>query len=149
MTTAVQPKKPSKRRTARIVAVQALYAWELTGNPIQRVIEETVIDRDIDDPIDFLFYKTLVTGVAKELASIEEVFAPYLDRKVGELNFIERAILRVGVYELIFQLEIPYRIIINESIDLAKQFGAQSSHKYINGVLDQVSKKVRLAERSA
>lgn len=140
-------KKPSRRRTARVVAIQALYAWELTGNGLQRVIEDTVVDREVEDPIDFDYYKILVFGVSKEMAAIDQTFIPHLDRKIEELTIIERAILRLGVYELLFQPELPYRVAINEAIELAKQFGAEASHKYINSILDQVSKTIRIHER--
>ncbi len=143
------PKKPpSRRRHARILAIQALYAWDLTANPIAQVLEDMLVEREVSDPFDLDFYKQLTLGTASHLGVVDQAFAPYLDRTVAALTPIERAILRLGVYELQSQLDIPYRIIINESIELAKQFGAQSSHKYINGVLDKASMALRAGERS-
>ncbi len=135
-------KKPSRRYNTRALAVQALYAWHVSGNPIQTVAEDVLIDRDSNDPMDFDYYKTLVIEVSKHLGEIQDAFSPYLDRDISKMTPIELAILRLAVYELKYQVEISYKIVINEAIMLAKQFGAQASHKFINGVLDKVANKL-------
>ncbi len=130
----------SRRYNTRALAIQALYAWHISDNGILRVAEDTLVDRDSDVPLDFEYYKTLVIEVAKNLSDVQAAFVPFLDRDVSKMTPIELSILRLAVYELLFQREIPCKVVINEAIELAKQFGAQSSHKYINGVLDKVSK---------
>ena len=109
-------KKVSPRRRARECAVQALYSWALSGNAPEQVELTFVVDQDLK-------------GVDK----------PYLDRTLDELDPIEKAILRLAVYELQFEPDVPYKVAINEAIEVAKVFGADESHKYINGVLDKVA----------
>lgn len=137
---------PSRRHTARVLAIQALYAWQISDNALAQVIEDIIIDREDTYPLDFTYYKILVTEVAHHLKEIDNAFRSYLDRELEKMTPIELAILRLGVYELLYQLDVPYRIVINESIELAKKFGAQSSHKYINGVMDKVARALRKHE---
>lgn len=137
---------PSRRHTSRVLAVQALYAWQMSDNSVARVMEDTLVDREDTFPIDLNYYKTLVLEIAQHLGAIDEVFKPFLDRTLEQMTPIELAILRLGVYELVYQLDVPYRIVINEAIELAKTFGAQSSHKYINGVMDKAARSIRTNE---
>ena len=146
--TAFAPKAhPSRRHTSRVLSIQALYAWQMSGNALARVMEDILIDREDTFPIDLPYYKTLVMEVAHNLKVIDDTFRSYLDRDLDKMTPIELAILRLGTYELLHQLDIPYRIVINEAIELAKKFGAQSSHKYINGVMDKAARALRTNER--
>ena len=95
------------------------------------------------------YFTELFHGVPKELTQIDEALAEYVDRPVDKIDPVERAILRIGAYELMHRLETPYKVIINEGVNLAKDFGAEGSHKYINGILDKVSQKHRAAEIAA
>jgi transcription antitermination protein NusB len=85
--------------------------------------------------------------MAKHAGDIEELLQPLLDRPLTEIDRVERAILHLGIYELAYQLELPWRVVVNESIELAKMFGAEESHKYINGVLDKAAQRLRVNER--
>ncbi|BBA32099.1 N utilization substance protein B homolog [Methylocaldum marinum] len=96
--------------------------------------------------INTRFFKELLHGVPEHLRTIDEALSEFADRPVAEIDPVERAILRISAYELLFRLETPYRVVLNEGIDLAKQFGAAESHRYINGILDRVARKHRTAE---
>lgn len=95
------------------------------------------------------YFKELLHGVPGHLHAIDAAVSEFADRPVAEIDPVERAILRISVYELLYRLEIPYRVVLNEGIDLAKHFGAAESHKYINGILDRVARKHRAAEVQA
>jgi N utilization substance protein B len=95
------------------------------------------------------YFKELLHGVPGHLNAIDAAVSEFADRPVAEIDPVERAILRISVYELLYRLEIPYRVVLNEGIDLAKHFGAAESHKYINGILDRVARKHRAAEIQA
>ncbi|MFQ1016033.1 transcription antitermination factor NusB [Avibacterium paragallinarum] len=131
-------KKPSPRRRARECAVQALYSWHLSQNPIDEVELAFVSEQDMNG-VDMPYFRKLLHQTAENIDAVEASVAPYLDRSLEELDPIERAILRLAVYELRFELDVPYKVIINEAIEVAKVFGADDSHRYVNGVLDKVA----------
>jgi N utilization substance protein B len=95
------------------------------------------------------YFTELFHGVPKYLTQIDEALAEFVDRPVDKIDPVERAILRIGTYELMHRLETPYKVIINEGVNLAKDFGAEGSHKYINGILDKLSQKHRAVEIAA
>ncbi|CDF99435.1 transcription antitermination factor NusB [Avibacterium paragallinarum] len=131
-------KKPSPRRRARECAVQALYSWHLSQNPIDEVELAFVSEQDMNG-VDMPYFRKLLRQTAENIDAVEASVAPYLDRSLEELDPIERAILRLAVYELRFELDVPYKVVINEAIEVAKVFGADDSHRYVNGVLDKVA----------
>ncbi|WP_410687885.1 transcription antitermination factor NusB [Avibacterium paragallinarum] len=131
-------KKPSPRRRARECAVQALYSWHLSQNPIDEVELAFVSEQDMNG-VDMPYFRKLLRQTAENINAVEASVAPYLDRSLEELDPIERAILRLAVYELRFELDVPYKVVINEAIEVAKVFGADDSHRYVNGVLDKVA----------
>lgn len=131
-------KKPSPRRRARECAVQALYSWHLSQNPIDEVELAFVSEQDMNG-VDMPYFRKLLRQTAENIDVVEASVAPYLDRSLEELDPIERAILRLAVYELRFELDVPYKVVINEAIEVAKVFGADDSHRYVNGVLDKVA----------
>ncbi|MGR6647164.1 transcription antitermination factor NusB [Avibacterium paragallinarum] len=131
-------KKPSPRRRARECAVQALYSWHLSQNPIGEVELAFVSEQDMNG-VDMPYFRKLLRQTAENIDAVEASVAPYLDRSLEELDPIERAILRLAVYELRFELDVPYKVVINEAIEVAKVFGADDSHRYVNGVLDKVA----------
>ncbi len=96
--------------------------------------------------VDIDYFHELVHGVAERVYALDDEIAPFLDRELQAVDPVERAILRLGAYELMQRPEIPYRVIINESVELAKSFGGESGHRYVNGVLDKVAQKLRAAE---
>ncbi len=141
-------KKTSARHKSRRLALQALYQWQLAKNTMPEISKQFREDKFFAS-IDQEYFNDLVTNVIKTHTELDPQFIPLLDRDSKELDPIELTILRMGTYELSKRVDIPYRVVINEAIELAKLFGAQDSHKYINGVLDQLAQTLRQAEMSA
>ncbi|CAI8766925.1 transcription antitermination factor NusB [Methylocaldum szegediense] len=110
---------------------------------------DNLIEQCCAPDINARHFKELLHGVPQHLHAIDAAVSEFADRPVAEIDPVERAILRISVYELLYRLEIPYRVVLNEGIDLAKHFGAAESHKYINGILDRVARKHRMAEIEA
>ncbi|NMP14814.1 transcription antitermination factor NusB [Thalassotalea sp. Y01] len=129
--------KPSPRRKAREIAVQAIYSWQLTGNDIGE-IESNFIADNTKRRFEIDFFSKLVRGVAANVSELDDAIRPHVDRPLDEVDQVEKAILRVGIYELRDCKDVPYRVVINEAIELAKSFAADDSHKFVNGVLDKV-----------
>ncbi|MGO2477123.1 MAG: transcription antitermination factor NusB [Pseudoalteromonas sp.] len=134
--------KPAARRKARILALQAVYSWQLSGNAIADIEQQMLIENDITK-IDVEYFKDLARGVVVNRQQLDEVVSPHLTRPFDELDEVERAILRLSSYELKFREDVPYKVAINEGIELAKIFGAEDSHKFVNGVLDKAVKQLR------
>ncbi|MEI6267564.1 MAG: transcription antitermination factor NusB [Methylococcaceae bacterium] len=135
----------SSRTNARKAAVQALYQWQMTGQSLVE-IERQFIEEDRLKDAQKSYFTELFHGVPKNLAEIDLALTEFVDRPVDMIDPVERAILRIGVYELINRLDMPYRVILNEGINLAKYFGADGSHKYVNGILDKVAQQKRALE---
>ncbi len=133
------------RTRARRLAMQALYQWDLSGNDLAAIEVQFLEDEDFSKA-DKDYFHELLHQVPARLDEVEQSFVPYLDRPVSELDPVERAVLRMASYELLARIDIPYRIIINESVNLTKKFGAEQAHKYINGVLDQAARELRAVE---
>jgi N utilization substance protein B len=136
--------KPS-RHLARQAAVQALYQWQLTAQPPQDIEQHFINDHQFKD-VDLEYFHQLVREVPLHLHELDDHLVPHLDRGIDEVDPVERAILRIGAYELEFRLEVPYKVVINEAVELAKTFGAEHGHKYVNAVLDKVAAKLRATE---
>lgn len=133
------------RHKARVAAVQALYQWQLTEQPPQDIEDHFILDHEMSE-IDIRYFDQLVRGVPLHLHELDDHLTPYLDRDVEEVDPVERAILRVGAYEFEFHPEIPYKVVLNEAVELAKTFGAEHGHKFVNAVLDKVAAKLRAEE---
>lgn len=138
------------RHEARKLAVQTLYAWQLSGNSMAS-IKEDLFDSEpsiFDKPrvFDTEYFNEITQLVTYHVQQLDESLQACLDRDISQLNPVEHAILRIGAFELKYRTEIPYRVVLNEAILLAKQFGAVESHKYINGVLDKLTRNMRLQE---
>lgn len=142
------PSTPAARRKARRFALQALYGWQLTHNELGDIEAQYLHDNDMRK-VDRQYFHDLLHGVPARLDEIEEALSPALDRKIGELTQVEKAVLRIAVFELLARLDIPVRVVINEAIELAKAFGAEDSFKYVNGVLDKVARVHRKVEFAA
>ncbi|MDE5308674.1 transcription antitermination factor NusB [Providencia stuartii] len=134
--------KPAARRRARECAVQAIYSWQLSGNNVSDVEYEFIAEQDMSD-VDVIYFRELLSGVANNAAKLDQLMAPFLSRQLEELGQVEKAILRVAMYELSYREDVPYKVAINEGIELAKVFGAEDSHKFVNGVLDKAAPSVR------
>ena len=134
--------KPAARRRARECAVQALYSWQLSKNDIADVELEFLTEQDVKD-VDIAYFRELLAGVANSAEKLDALMAPYLSRQLDELGQVERAILRLALFELSKRQDVPYKVAINEAIELAKTFGAEDSHKFVNGVLDKAAPAIR------
>lgn len=139
--------KPAARRKARELALQAVYSWQMTNNPVHQ-IELHIATSNNMDKVDMGYFQELLRGVAKEAAELDEAIRPYLGRLPEELDVVEKAVLRLATYELTKRIDVPYKVVINEAIELAKGFGAEESHKFVNGVLDKAVKTLRKHELS-
>jgi len=137
--------KPSPRRKARELAVQATYSWQVSQNPV-REIEVNFIAENSKRRFDIEYFQLLLRGVIANVSEIDAVISPYVDRPLDDIDQVEKAILRVAVFELKDCADVPYRVVINEAIELAKSFAADDSHKFVNGVLDKTVKLIRPQE---
>ncbi len=138
----------SAKTKARQCAVQALYQWQMTGQNIS-VIERQFHEDDRLKNAQKSYFSDIFHGIPRELDKIDAAIAEFVDRGVEEIDPVERAILRIGAYELMHKVDVPYRVVINEGVELAKSFGADGSHKYVNGVLDKVAQQQRKIEIEA
>ena len=126
------------RHKARHFAMQALYQWSI-NNDLPEVIEKEVLeDQPFGDDTDKEYFHELLTGTVIHLQEIDAAYTPYLSRKAEDLDAVDKAILRLATYELLFEKKVPFKVVISEAILLAKKFAAQDSHKFVNGVLDKV-----------
>jgi len=125
------------RRKAREFALKALYEWKLSGNDAASIAQH-LRDEDGYATIDDKYFLILLNGVVQEATALEAAVTPYLDRKLAELSPIESAVLLIGAYEALHCLDVPYRVVINEAVELAKSYGGTDGHKYVNGVLDKL-----------
>lgn len=134
--------KPSPRRKARELAVQAIYSWQLSKNSVTDV-EVNFITDNAKRRFDIEYFQLLLRGVTSSVNELDLAISPHVDRPIDDIDQVEKSILRVAVFELSDCQDVPYRVVINEAIELAKSFAADDSHKFVNGVLDKVVKLVR------
>ncbi|MDF1757903.1 MAG: transcription antitermination factor NusB [Legionellaceae bacterium] len=135
------------KRKARKLALQSLYQWLMSKEDIPEIEAQFHAINNMAK-VDTEYYKRILYGVPKRLSELEEAFTPFLDRTIDSLNPVELTILRISTFELFECLEIPYKVILDESVSLAKEFGSQDGHRYVNGVLHNLSEKVRVDEIS-
>jgi N utilization substance protein B len=133
------------RSRARRRAAQAVYAWQVGGNPMIHVIDEFRHEQDME-VADLGYFEDLLRGVEKHCAELDAGLVPFLDREMMQVDPIERAVLRLAAYELRYRLDVPYRVVINEAIEVTKRFGAEHGHTYVNGVLDKAAREWRGTE---
>jgi N utilization substance protein B len=141
-------KPKSARRRAREVALQGLYEWLLSGADAA-TIDAHMREQDGFAKCDSVHFDALLHGCIDEAAQIDAVLAQHVDRKTTLLSPIEHGVLMIGVYELTHCLEIPYKVAINEAVELAKSYGGTDGHKYVNGVLDKAAAGLRPVEVDA
>ncbi len=133
------------RHKARQAAVQALYQWQLTEQDPDQIEDHFILDHDVND-VDLEYFHNLIREIPLRLHELDDHIIPFLDRTIDDLDPVERAILRIGAYELEFHPEVPYKVVINEAVELAKTFGAEDGYKYINAVLDRTAEELRNSE---
>lgn len=137
--------KIAARRKARSFAMQALYQWHMAGQALNEIEAQFYVDNDFKK-VDTDYFKAILHGVPAKVTELDEAFEPLLDRPIQELDPVELAILRLSTFELLDRIDIPYKVVINEGVELAKIFGATDGHKFINGILDKLAPKLRTAE---
>lgn len=137
------------RSRARHFAMQAIYQWQMTANPLNVIEAEFHSDNDMSK-VDVDYFHELLHGVATQMTELDEIFTPYLKgMTLEQLDPITLALLRMACYEFKARIDVPYKVVINEAVNLAKKFGAADSHKFINGVLDKVAVQLRAVEVKA
>ena len=133
------------RKQSRKAIVQALYQWQMAGQNIGD-IETQFREENANAKMDFEYFSELLHNIPSDVATLDKLIEPHVDRLMEDVNPVELAILRLGTYELKNRLDIPYRVVINEGVDLTKKFGADQGHKFVNGMLDKLAKKLRVEE---
>ena len=135
---------PKQRSRARVV--QALYQWLVSGDDLAEIEKQFLNQKE--GKISKAFFSNLFINIPKNISLLDEIIEPSLDRSIDELGPIERAVLYLGVYELKFQLEVPYKVVINEAVEITKLYGAENAYKLINSSLDKIAKDIRSVEVS-
>ncbi len=133
------------RHKARRYAVQAIYQWQMSGTPIHEIQSQFLAIKN-NATFDTDYFADLLNGVVNHHEQLDELLTPCMSRSISELDPIERAVLRISTYELVYCLQIPYKVIINEALDLTKMFGTVDGFKFVNGVLDKLAQQVRALE---
>jgi transcription antitermination protein NusB len=134
----------SHRKRARDLLVQALYQWNLSGTEAKQI--EAEFRADNGKKTDWDFFHHALSYITENTAQLNALYASHLDRPPEQLDPIELGILQLGMFELSQRIDVPYKVVINECVELAKKYGATESHRYINGVLDKTARQLRTAE---
>ena len=142
--TAQRP-NPAHRKKARRLALQALYQWHIAETPVAQVEAEFLTDNDMAK-VDQEYFSEVLRGVPSAKSDLDNHIEKHTDRKISDMTPIELAILRMGTFELIHRIDVPYKVIINEGVELSKTFGANEAHRFVNGVLDKLAQELRIPE---
>ena len=134
-----------ERARARRYAMQALYQWDLSGTDLPLIRRQFLENEDFSRA-DQKYFIELLSKLPKQVDVVDNTVADYIDRPIEQLDPVERAVLRLATYELLYRPDIPYKVTINEAVQLTKKFGAEQGHAYVNGVLDKAAHKLRAAE---
>jgi len=137
--------KPAERRRARQFAVQAIYQWQITQTGVSQIIEQFSVDQDMSKA-DVPYFKELLMGVVQRVESLDEKLSPYLSRKIDDVDMVDIAVLRLAMFELTYRTDVPPKVVLNEAIELAKDFATDESYKFVNGVLDKALRSLKLRE---
>lgn len=140
--------KPAERRRARQFAVQAVYQWQITQTGVTQIIEQFSVDQDMSKA-DVPYFKELLIGVVQKVESLDEKLSPYLSRKIEDVDMVDIAVLRLAMFELTYRTDVPQKVVLNEAIELAKDFATDESYKFVNGVLDKALRSLKLRENTA
>ena len=136
------------RGKSRRLAMQAIYQWQMTGDSITGIKQQFFEDNNVSK-IDAEYFSELVSGVAANLSELDPLLEKYMTRTIESVDPIERALLRLASYEFIYRLDVPYRVILNEAVNITKEFCSEKSHGFVNAVLDKVAKEIRHIEVAA
>ncbi len=143
----VEKQSISGKRRARKLALQALYQWLMSGHELVEIEAQFRVANNMNK-VDNEYFNRLLYGVPEQVKFLEENLMPFLDRAIESLNPIELTVLRLGAFELLYCPEIPYRVVLDESVSLTKEFGSQDGYRYVNGVLNNLARQVRKIEIS-
>ena len=138
----------SDRSRARRYAIQALYEWQVSGNSPKDIEQQFLIEHH-SRQFDRAYFNELLNGVCNQVEELDTDIAPLTDRPYNELGVVEKSVLRLGCFELKNRIDIPYRVIINEAIELTKTFGADQAHKFVNATMDKLAEVLRKVEVTA
>jgi len=139
--------KPAERRRARQFAVQAIYQWQITQSGVTQIIEQFSVDQDMSKT-DVPYFKESLMGVVQNVESLDEKLSPYLSRKIEDVDMVDIAVLRLAMFELTHRTDVPHKVVLNEAIELAKDFATDESYKFVNGVLDKALRSLKLREET-
>jgi len=137
--------KPAERRRARQFAVQAIYQWQITKLNVGQIIDQFSADQDLSKT-DVPYFKELLAGVINKTDSLDDKLAPYLSRKIEDVDMVDKAVLRLAMFELTYRTDVPHKVVLNEAIELAKDFATDESYKFVNGVLDKALRSLKLRD---
>lgn len=140
-------KKPGvyARKRARRLALQAIYQWQMNAAPVEEIEAQFRTDTDLRK-IDTDYFHDLLNGVVGQCEELDAAYAGFLDRELDRLTPVEKAVLRLGAFEMLHRIDVPWRVVISEGVELSRQFGSTDGHKFVNGVLDQLGRSARQAE---
>lgn len=140
--------KTSTRTRARRLALQGLYEWQVSNNKPAEIETQYLIEKQTGN-LDVGYFRELICKVPQHCEELDSHIAPLISRPLNEVDLVELAVLRLGTYELLFHPEIPYRVVINEAVELAKMFGADQGHRFVNGIMDRLAASLRSLEVKA
>jgi N utilization substance protein B len=138
-------KTRGSRRVSRELVLRALYQWQLTGDDLARLLVQAEEAEEYAQANQALL-RSLLQGILEQAPALDATLAPYLDRPLAQISPIEHALLLLGAYELLHSPDVPYKVAINEAVELAKRYGGTDGHKYVNGVLDKLARVARAIE---
>ena len=140
--------KANARSRARRLAMQAIYEWQMTANNPQSIIDQVRQDQSMKK-VDDDYFEELVKQVTNKVKDLDTHISPLLDRDLDDIDVVEKAVLRLGAYELEHRMDVPYKVVINEAVELAKIFGAEEGYRFVNGIMDKLAEKLRSIEVQA
>jgi len=140
--------KSSTRTRARRLALQGLYEWQVSDNKPVEIETQYLIEKETGK-VDVAYFRELIRKVPQHCEELDSHIAPLISRPLNEVDLVELAVLRLGTYELLHHPEIPYRVVINEAVELAKMFGADQGHRFVNGIMDRLAASLRSLEVKA
>jgi N utilization substance protein B len=139
-TSAFEPRSRARRR-----ALQALYQWQITGQEAAEILRQFRAVQDMKG-VDEAYFEALLCGIVAGQEGLDEELQPFLDRPIGQVDLMERVVLRIGAFELLNCPDLPFRVVLDECVDLAHRFGSEQGHSYVNAVLDRAARQWRSAE---
>ncbi len=136
------------RGKSRRLVMQAIYQWQMTGDNISE-IKQQFVDENNMTTLDATFFSEAVSGVASSISELDPLLEKYMTRTIESVDPVERSILRLATYEFVNRFDVPYRVVLNEAVNITKEYCSEKSHTFVNAVLDKVAKEIRHVEVQA